>query len=79
MRAVLANTLAQATSGSNWAELFVRDNSGVYNNQWLVVDYSIFTPGTPLPDGLLWCVEVPPCYSHAQVRSCLLLGRSLGP
>lgn len=64
MRAVLANTLA--TSGSSWAELFVRDNSGVYNNQWLVVDYSIFTPGMPLPDGLLWCVEVLPCYSHAQ-------------
>ena len=28
-----------------------------HNNQWMVVDYKLFVPGQPLPDGLLWVGE----------------------
>ena len=31
--------------------------SGTYNNQWIVVDYKLFTPGAPLPDNVLWIGE----------------------
>eukprot|EP01088_Endostelium_zonatum_P015714 TRINITY_DN397_c0_g1_i1.p1 TRINITY_DN397_c0_g1~~TRINITY_DN397_c0_g1_i1.p1 ORF type:complete len:560 (-),score=127.86 TRINITY_DN397_c0_g1_i1:24-1652(-) len=55
MRIVVANRLA--TSGQSWIDFFSRHNSGTYNNQWILVDYSRFTPYQPLQDGTLWIAE----------------------
>jgi hypothetical protein len=56
IRTVVANRLA--TSGSQWAQIFSQYNSGTYNNQWMIVDYNLFTPGASwLNDGLLYVLE----------------------
>lgn len=61
-RAMISNRLA--TTGEEWTEYQVRHNSGTCNNQWMVVDYKLFTPGKPLQDGLLWISETMPGYSQ---------------
>ncbi|KAL0979325.1 hypothetical protein UPYG_G00183670 [Umbra pygmaea] len=43
LRNIVANRLA--TTGKEWAEIFSKYNSGTYNNQWMIVDYRLFTPG----------------------------------
>jgi len=48
---------AVASTGKEWFEVFKTQNSGTYNNQYMVVDLSKFEPGTALRDGLLWVVE----------------------
>ncbi|XP_077491383.1 putative phospholipase B-like 2 isoform X2 [Amblyomma americanum] len=60
MRNIVANRLA--TTGKEWTDIFAMDNSGTYNNQWMVVDYKKFKPGQPLPDGLLYVLEQLPHY-----------------
>ncbi|CAE8588097.1 unnamed protein product [Polarella glacialis] len=40
LRAMTANMLAR--NASDWVELFTRHHSGTYNNQWMVLDLSIF-------------------------------------
>jgi hypothetical protein len=37
-----------ATTAVEWHQLFQRYNNGGYNNQWMVVDYKLFVPGTRL-------------------------------
>jgi len=37
-------------------------NSGTYNNQYMIVNYNLFTPGKDLQDNLLWIVEQIPGY-----------------
>lgn len=36
-----------------------------YNNQWMIVDYSLFTPLRPIPDGTLWIIEQLPGKTRA--------------
>ena len=36
-----------------------------YNNQWMIVDYSLFTPHATLPDGTLWLLEQLPGVTRA--------------
>lgn len=62
IRAMTANHLAK--SGPEWMETFQKHNSGTYNNMWMVVDYSKFTPGRPLPEGVLTVGEQTPGYFH---------------
>merc|ERR1711915_1130081 len=45
IRAVVATRLA--TGGKTWTSIFSKHNSGTYNNQWMVVDNKLFTPGMP--------------------------------
>ena len=45
-RGLVANALA--SNGAEWTKLFVRENSGTINNQWVIVDYNRFTPRSPL-------------------------------
>merc|ERR1719401_28124 len=59
---MVANQLA--TSGPEWMRIFQKHNSGTYNDQWMVVDYSKFTPGEPLPEGVLTVGEQLPGYFH---------------
>jgi hypothetical protein len=43
IRAMVASRLAR--TGAQWAEIFSRENNGCYNNDWIVVDYNLFSPG----------------------------------
>lgn len=59
IRTIVANRLAKG--GKDWVEVFSSYNSGTYNNQWMVVDYNKFVPGSPnLQDGLLHVAEQMP-------------------
>ncbi|KAJ6240902.1 phospholipase b-related [Anaeramoeba flamelloides] len=55
VRVRIANYMAD--SGEQWASVFERENSGTYNNQWLILDYKKFTPGTKPSPGTLWALE----------------------
>lgn len=56
VRAMVANRLA--SDGLAWTKWFKKYNSGTYNNQWLVINYSLFRPGRKLPRrGLLFMLE----------------------
>ena len=46
-----------ASSGASWQQLFSHFNSGTYNNQYMVIDLSKFTPNKGLEEGLLQVVE----------------------
>jgi len=55
IRVIVANRLA--TNGTGWIETFSKTNSGTYNNQWIIVDYNLFSPGQNLVPGTLQIVE----------------------
>lgn len=46
-----------AKTGVQWVSLFSEMNSGTNNAQYMVLDYSIFTPGNPLKSGTFHVVE----------------------
>ncbi|KAH6922906.1 hypothetical protein HPB50_020104 [Hyalomma asiaticum] len=58
VRAMVATRLA--TSGKEWVDIFARKNSGTYNNQWMVVDYKLFKPGSAIANDTLWILEQMP-------------------
>ena len=58
MRNLLANRMA--ASGAEWVAIYRQYNSGSYNNENFIVDYNRFTPGQPLPDGVLWVADQVP-------------------
>jgi hypothetical protein len=62
VRAAVANRVAK--SGAQWVDMFSLYNSGTYNNQWIVVDYNLFTPKQPIKAGTLWIVEQMPGELH---------------
>ncbi|XP_046840907.1 putative phospholipase B-like 2 [Xenia sp. Carnegie-2017] len=57
-RTVVANRLAR--NGQEWVSIFSKHNSGTYNNEWMVLDYKLFTPGQPVVPGTLWVLEQMP-------------------
>ena len=61
-RNMVANRLAD--DGNSWAAYFQRENSGTYNNMFLVLDYesvkAAVAEKAPLPDGTLVVVEQMP-------------------
>lgn len=63
LRTMIATHLA--SNGSHWTSLFKQDNSGTYNNQYMVVDMKLWAPGeigAKLQDNLLWLAEQIPGY-----------------
>ncbi|GAM28611.1 hypothetical protein SAMD00019534_117870 [Acytostelium subglobosum LB1] len=58
IRNLVSNRLSD--NGSTWVNTMMRYNSGTYNNQWMVVDYKLFTPFQPLLPNTLWIVEQMP-------------------
>eukprot|EP01121_Diplochlamys_sp_Union-15-3_P000252 TRINITY_DN10254_c0_g1_i2.p1 TRINITY_DN10254_c0_g1~~TRINITY_DN10254_c0_g1_i2.p1 ORF type:complete len:540 (-),score=62.92 TRINITY_DN10254_c0_g1_i2:125-1744(-) len=57
-RTLLANRLAQ--SGSQWSSIFSKFNSGTYNNEWLILDFNKFSPGSLPESGFLHIVDQAP-------------------
>ncbi|XP_025421443.1 putative phospholipase B-like 2 isoform X2 [Sipha flava] len=65
IRAMVANRLAP--DGLAWTKLFKKYNSGTYNNQWLLINYSLFRPGRKMPkNGLLFIHEEMPGLTETQ-------------
>lgn len=48
---------ALANTGSEWGALMTYNNSGTYNNQYMIIDLKLFTPGQQLVNGTLTIVE----------------------
>ncbi|XP_065296708.1 putative phospholipase B-like 2 isoform X1 [Dermacentor albipictus] len=70
VRNMVASRLS--TSGSQWAAIFSRLNSGTYNNQWMVLDYKLFMPWGSLQPGTLWIVEqLPGIMESADITTVL--------
>jgi hypothetical protein len=77
-RTMVANRLT--TSGSDWTEMMVRHNSGTCNNQWMVVDYKLFTPGQRvLSDGTLWISETMPGHAKREDVTGILIQQQAWP
>jgi len=53
------------TDGKTWTENMQRYWSGTYPNQWIVIDYKLWKPKTPLSTGLLWIMEELPSQTHS--------------
>jgi len=54
-RVRIANALSK--TGEEWFGHLANQNSGTYNNQYMVIDYGRFVEGEPLKEGLLWVIE----------------------
>jgi hypothetical protein len=71
LRNLVANRLA--TSAPSWVELFANCsgdagwacNSGTYNNEFMVVDYSLFAAGAPLAADTVWVLDQMPGHIQA--------------
>jgi hypothetical protein len=53
----MANSVA--TNGNNWTKTFIRENSGTYNNQYIVVDMKTVANGKATKD-FIWISETMP-------------------
>lgn len=52
----MANRLSQF--GTQWADFFARENSGTYNNQWMIVNYNLLSETeNELKNGVLTVLE----------------------
>lgn len=77
IRSMVVSRLAKTPE--DWAHLFEKENSGTYNNQWMILDLALFgrhvqanPSSTSLPAGLLYIVEQIPGYTQtADVTSVL--------
>jgi hypothetical protein len=58
IRANVANAASDSALG--WTQLFSMENSGTYNNQWMILDMNRFTPGETLePNTFLILEQLP--------------------
>ena len=72
-RVMLANY--NAKSAPEWTALFAKENSGTYNNQWMVLDLNLFTPGQPLVPNTMWIAEqMPGLVKSRDVTEILMFG-----
>ena len=55
VRVMVANRLSQF--GSQWAKYFEQNNSGTYNNMWMVVDYKKLEEEEIPTEGILTVLE----------------------
>jgi hypothetical protein len=71
-----------ATSGQEWVNYFATQNSGTYNNQYMVVDMKLWHPGqsgASLQDDLLWVAEQIPGYVEAEDTTDVLRNQTYWP
>lgn len=72
-RVTVANR--NAASAPAWHQIFYRYNSGTYNNQWMTVDYKLFTPHQPLrPNTLVVSEQLPGYFTVADQTMALQRG-----
>ncbi|CAN7988693.1 unnamed protein product, partial [Ixodes pacificus] len=64
VRGMVATRLA--VTGPQWVDYFGKLNSGTYNNQWMVLDYKLFTPGSAIGKNTLWILEQMPNITKAK-------------
>ena len=64
IRTMVANRLA--STGQEWCQYFAQNNSGTYNNEWMIVDYKLFEPGEEPVDNTLWVLEQLPGKVHSE-------------
>lgn len=64
MRATIQSTISHVScpllssgSGKEWSHWVAKENSGTYNNQYLVLDLKKFKPAEELQPGLLTIIE----------------------
>eukprot|EP00939_MAST-03C_sp_MAST-3C-sp1_P003337 g3337.t1 len=70
VRCYVAN--AAAADADSWTSFFGRENSGTYNNQWMVFDMNAFLPGQPLSPNTFLIVEQIPGELVVEDRSAWL-------
>ncbi|XP_022686057.1 putative phospholipase B-like 2 [Varroa jacobsoni] len=70
IRNIVANRLA--ASCEEWVELYAYNNSGTYNNQWMILNYNLFRSGEPLPEGAFYVLEQMPGYVQRRDMSWFL-------
>ena len=71
IRAILANRLA--SSAEEWVEIFKKENSGTYNNQFIILDINkINFNNSILPNKTLMIIEQMPGYTEANDVTYLL-------
>ena len=64
-----------SNNGSYWGDNIRYNNSGTYNNQYMVIDLKLFTPGQLLQPGLLTVVEqIPGLVVYTDQTNTLELG-----
>jgi len=71
IRLTVANRMA--TSAKHWTEIFSVHNSGTHNNQWLILDYSIFKPHVAKlkPNTLMLLEQIPGYIESADMTTFL--------
>eukprot|EP01006_Ploeotia_vitrea_P041876 TRINITY_DN66583_c13_g1_i1.p1 TRINITY_DN66583_c13_g1~~TRINITY_DN66583_c13_g1_i1.p1 ORF type:complete len:664 (+),score=362.72 TRINITY_DN66583_c13_g1_i1:45-1994(+) len=71
VRNIVANRMA--TTGKHWTEVFALYNSGTYNDQWMIVDYNKFQPGSgKVHPGVLYIMEQVPGFVESKDMSHVL-------
>ena len=70
IRSYAAN--AVATDALSWTKYFGTNNSGTYNNQWMVLDMNMFVPGRPLEPNTFVIAEQIPGLLAVEDRSAWL-------
>jgi hypothetical protein len=69
-----------ATTGRQYTELMSFNQSGTYNNQWVVLDTKLFDQGkSELRPDLLWVVELIPGLTHAEDMTSTLQKQGYWP
>jgi hypothetical protein len=69
VRALVASWTAESAPG--WANEFLKENSGTYNNQYVIVDAKKFTPGETPSSDFVWSTSIFLMLSHGDhARYC---------
>ncbi len=76
-RVVVTNRLTTTSPG--WVSMFSMANSGTYNNEWMVFDSKLFTPGQPLPANAFLVADQMPKYIGVDDRSSYINDNGFWP
>ena len=76
-RSTTANQMSK--TGLDWANNFSRYHSGTYTNQWMIMDLTLFTPGSNPQPGFLTVVEEVPGLMHFEDMTSTLIQQSYWP
>lgn len=66
-------------NGKEWTEHFIRENSGTYNNEYIVLDTKKFVPNQQPESDLLWMIEQFPGNYKSQDMTSILVNQTYFP